>query len=171
MEPKETKSEKRAREKQERQDEEEERERKRQAREAARRSEPNWPVVEFCEKLGDFPWNNRANNWGFKEGTPEFKLLTTKVAAPNDTIRKVSGHATFSGYENSDVEASEVDLPSDFTYNDVAQAIKDVALGQGSGGMICQVLKCNLSKDDPTVLCVKLDIYAFQEDWCSSSPV
>ena len=91
----ETKAEKKAKRKKERLEEEEDRERKRQAKEAARRNDPSWPLVQFCEKLGDFPWSDRATNWGFGENTEEFKLLSAKVSAPNDLIRKVRGHAIF----------------------------------------------------------------------------
>ena len=66
--------------------------------------------------------------------------------------------------DSSGVEDSEVDLPPNYTFDDVAQAVRDVAYEQGAGGHICQVLKCNVAKDDPTVLCVKFNIYAFQED-------
>ena len=44
-------------------------------------------------------------------------------------------------------EDSEVDLPPDFTFDDIAQAVRDVAYEQGAGGSICQVLKCNVAKD------------------------
>ena len=47
----------------------------------------------------------------------------------------------------SDVEDSEVDLPPNYIFDDVAQAVSDVAYEQGAGGSICQVLKCNVAKD------------------------
>ena len=175
----ESKAEKKARKKREREqkqkDDEDERSRKRLARE----NDPSWPLINFCEKLDDFPWNENSNNWGFQEGSEEFKMLSTKVPSPNDKILKVRGladypdinwkyrynHNDFCGFTGLKGESpSEEDLPPDFTYNDVAVAIREASYGQGAGGHICHVKAAAISKVDPTVLEVIFDISCFVED-------
>ena len=146
--------------------EEEERERKRLKREG----QTVWPLLKFIDELGEFPWNDLANNWGFKEGSESFELLPTKVAPPNDKIRTIRGlHADWSdksgGYVLDDdfEEASKVSISPLFTYNDLASAVYEAAIEQGAGGHICSVISADQCKDDPTVIDVKFDIRVYCE--------
>ena len=61
-------------------------------------------------------------------------------------------------------EVSEVELHPKFTFDDVAQAVQEAALGQGAGGHICDVMDTNLSKYDQTVVEVEFNISVFRED-------
>lgn len=162
---------KKARKKREREDNLEAKREERERKKRARQEHPSWPLISFCKNLGDFPWSNASNHWEFKEDSKEFKLLSTIVPAPNSQIRTIKGlHASYDdrscAYEAdfSNGEASEVVLPAKCTYGDVANAVHESAIEQGAGGHICNVIDVDLSKDDPTVLEVKFDIYCFSED-------
>jgi len=140
--------------------EREECERKRLKREA----QPIWPLVKFIEEMGEFPWDCHTNNWGFKEGSENFKLLSTKVPPPNNKIRTIRGlHIVDSDYDDDSScgKASEESLPQLFTYNDVALALYEAAIDQGAGGNICSIYDVDQCKDDPTILDVKFNISAY----------
>ena len=111
------------------------------ARETARKESPMWPLLDFCEKLGDFPWNNASNNWGFNEDSTERAMLSVPVPPPNDTLLKISGlHVVLwdgtcepASPPPDREEASLVELTKGYTYGDIAQAVEDAAIEQGAG--------------------------------------
>ena len=69
----ESKAEKKARKKCEREQKQKDAEDERNRKRLARENDPSWPLIRFCEKLDDFPWNNNSNKWGFEEGSEECK--------------------------------------------------------------------------------------------------
>ena len=104
-------------------------------------------MIEFYKELYDFPWNNHSNSWGFKEGSGEFELLSTKVPAPNGKIRKIRGLRAVWGLaanystKFSSGEAPEVILPPRFSFDDIAKAVEEAAFDQDAGGNICHVME------------------------------
>jgi len=101
-------------------------------------------LTEFCKKL-ELPWN--SSRWGFKEGSKDFELLLPSKV-PNDGIRKVRGLADW-GIKSC---GFDVDLPLNFSFDDVAKAIRRVSICQGAGDRYCYVSDATISKVDPTVL-------------------
>jgi hypothetical protein len=120
-----------------------EREAEQAAQQAARVADPLFPLVTFCESMGEMPWSHADNNWGFEE-----EKLSIPVPPPNDTLESVNG----------------VPLKRGFTYRDLATAVYEASTtGENCGG-ICQVESVKLSENSATKLIVEFNAYAFRED-------
>jgi hypothetical protein len=63
-----------------------ERKSEREVVQAARVADPLFPVVTFCESMGEMPWSAASNNWGFEE-----EFLSIPMPPPNDTLESVNG--------------------------------------------------------------------------------
>jgi hypothetical protein len=92
--------------------------------------------------MGEMPWEGATTNWGYSN-----RDLKVAVPSPNDKLERVN----------------DVPLAKGYTWADLASAVQDAALNEGSGGMIYSVNGAKLSADRIT-LEVEFDIYAFQED-------
>jgi hypothetical protein len=119
-----------------------ERKSEREAVQAARVADPLFPVVTFCESMGEMPWSAASNNWGFEE-----EFLSIPMPPPNDTLESVNG----------------VPLKKNFTYRDLAAAVDEASIKE-SYGDIRQVESVKLSENSATKLIVEFNAYAFRED-------
>jgi hypothetical protein len=109
--------------------------------EAARQREmaqPEYPIVEFCLGMGEMPWEGASTKWGYTN-----RDMNVAVPSPSNKLERVN----------------DVPLAKGYTWADVASAVEDAALDEGSGGNICNVTGAKLSADRLT-LEVEFDISA-----------
>jgi hypothetical protein len=102
-------------------------------------AQPEYLIRGFCLGMGEMPWACATTNWGYKNN----RDLNVAVPSPNEKLERVNDVALAKGY----------------TWADLASAVEDAALDEGSGGNICNVIGAKLSADRLT-LEVEFDIYA-----------